>query len=81
VILHGSSPTRPASHPVRPCLDERWPWQPLQTLHLSREGVKKMEATAISHIAICTRDMEKSLAFYRDILGMQVLADAMTDPV
>ena len=39
-----------------------------------------MEATAISHIAICTRDMEKSLAFYRDILGMQVLADAMTDP-
>ena len=24
--------------------------------------------------------MEKSLAFYRDILGMQVLADAMTDP-
>jgi len=39
-----------------------------------------MEATAISHIAICTRDMEKSLAFYRDILGMQVLSDAMTDP-
>jgi len=39
-----------------------------------------MEATAISHIAMCTRDMEKSLAFYRDILGMQVLADAMTDP-
>jgi catechol 2,3-dioxygenase-like lactoylglutathione lyase family enzyme len=39
-----------------------------------------MEASAISHIAICTRDMEKSLAFYRDILGMQVLADAMTDP-
>jgi len=24
--------------------------------------------------------MEKSLAFYRDILGMQVLSDAMTDP-
>jgi catechol 2,3-dioxygenase-like lactoylglutathione lyase family enzyme len=32
-----------------------------------------MEASAISHIAICTRDMEKSLAFYRDILGMKVL--------
>ena len=28
-----------------------------------------MEAMAISHIAICTRDMEKSLTFYRDILG------------
>ena len=39
-----------------------------------------MEATALSHIAMCTRDMEKSLAFYRDILGMQVLAEAMTDP-
>ncbi|MGH8067642.1 MAG: VOC family protein [Candidatus Entotheonellia bacterium] len=32
-----------------------------------------MEASAISHIAICTRDMEKSLAFYRDILGLKVL--------
>ena len=39
-----------------------------------------MQATAISHIAICTRDMEKSLAFYRDILGMTVLFDGMTDP-
>jgi catechol 2,3-dioxygenase-like lactoylglutathione lyase family enzyme len=39
-----------------------------------------MEATAISHIAICTRDMDKSLAFYRDMLGMQVLCDGPTDP-
>lgn len=39
-----------------------------------------MEASAISHLAICTRDMEKSLAFYRDMLGMRVLADGMTDP-
>jgi catechol 2,3-dioxygenase len=39
-----------------------------------------MEASAISHIAICTRDMEKSLAFYRDILGMRVLFDGPTDP-
>ena len=39
-----------------------------------------MEASAVSHIAICTRDMEKSLAFYRDILGMQVLFDGPTDP-
>lgn len=39
-----------------------------------------MEASAVSHIAICTRDMERSLAFYRDILGMQVLADGPTDP-
>jgi catechol 2,3-dioxygenase-like lactoylglutathione lyase family enzyme len=37
-----------------------------------------MEASAISHIAICTRDMEKSLAFYRDILGMKVLFAALS---
>jgi catechol 2,3-dioxygenase len=43
-------------------------------------GGKTMEATAISHIAICTRDMEKSLAFYRDMLGMKVLCDGPTDP-
>jgi catechol 2,3-dioxygenase-like lactoylglutathione lyase family enzyme len=39
-----------------------------------------MDANAVSHIAICTRDMEKSLAFYRDMLGMQVLSDGYTDP-
>ena len=39
-----------------------------------------MQASAISHIAICTRDMEKSLGFYRDILGMKVLFDGPTDP-
>ena len=39
-----------------------------------------MHASAISHIAICTRDMDKSLAFYRDILGMKVLFDGPTDP-
>ncbi len=39
-----------------------------------------MQATAISHIALCTRDLDKSLAFYRDILGMKVLFDGMTDP-
>jgi catechol 2,3-dioxygenase-like lactoylglutathione lyase family enzyme len=39
-----------------------------------------MDASSISHIAICTRDMEKSLAFYRDILGMRVLFDGPTDP-
>jgi catechol 2,3-dioxygenase-like lactoylglutathione lyase family enzyme len=39
-----------------------------------------MDASVVSHIAICTRNMEKSLAFYRDILEMKVLADGMTDP-
>ncbi len=39
-----------------------------------------MEASAVSHIAICTRDMEQSLAFYRDVLGMEVIFDGYTDP-
>ena len=38
-----------------------------------------MEASVISHMAISTRDMEKSLAFYRDILGLKVLFDGKTD--
>ncbi len=38
-----------------------------------------MDATAISHIAFCVSDMEKSLEFYRDILGMRVLFDEVQD--
>ncbi len=34
-----------------------------------------MEATGISHIAVCVRDMDKALAFYRDILGMKISKD------
>ena len=38
-----------------------------------------MEATGISHIAVCVRDMDRSLAFYRDILGMKVTKDEIQD--
>jgi glyoxylase I family protein len=38
-----------------------------------------MDATGISHIAICVRDVDKSLAFYRDILGMRVTLDQVQD--
>ena len=38
-----------------------------------------MDATDVSHIAICVRDMDKSLAFYRDILGMRVTLDQVQD--
>lgn len=38
-----------------------------------------MEATGISHIAVCVRDMDKALAFYRDILGMTVKKDFIED--
>lgn len=39
-----------------------------------------MEATCVTHIGICVRDMDKSLAFYRDALGINVLGDKATDP-
>jgi len=38
-----------------------------------------MKAKAISHIAVCVRNLDKSLAFYRDILGMTVTLDAVQD--
>ena len=38
-----------------------------------------MKAKAISHIAVCVRDLDRSLAFYRDILGMTVTLDAVQD--
>ncbi|MDA1127892.1 MAG: VOC family protein [Chloroflexi bacterium] len=31
-----------------------------------------MKAKGVSHIAVCVADLEKSLEFYRDILGMTV---------
>jgi glyoxylase I family protein len=36
-----------------------------------------MEASGVSHIAICVQDMDRSLEFYRDVLGMVVEADRM----
>jgi len=38
-----------------------------------------LDATGVSHIAVCVRDLERSLAFYRDILGMQVDFDEVQD--
>ncbi len=38
-----------------------------------------MDATGVSHIAICVRDVDASLAFYRDILGMKVTQDRLDD--
>ena len=38
-----------------------------------------MDAIGVSHVAVCVRDMDKSLAFYRDILGMRVTLDQVQD--
>ena len=38
-----------------------------------------VDATGVSHIAICVRDMEKALVFYHDILGMKVTKDEVQD--
>ena len=38
-----------------------------------------MDAIGVSHITICVRDLDKSLAFYRDILDMTVAADRIQD--
>mgnify|MGYP001196259898 FL=1 len=38
-----------------------------------------MDATGVSHIAVCVRDLDRSLAFYRDILGMRVDLDEVQD--
>ena len=39
-----------------------------------------MSIVGVSHVAISVRDMDKSLPFYRDLLGLQVTLDAM-EPV
>ena len=38
-----------------------------------------MDATGVSHIAICVADIDWSLGFYRDILGMTVGYDRIQD--
>lgn len=38
-----------------------------------------MDASHVSHIAVCVRDLDKSLEFYRDILGMTVDFDQVQD--
>ena len=38
-----------------------------------------MNATGVSHIAVCVRDLDESLKFYRDILGMTVVVDRVQD--
>ena len=37
----------------------------------------KSMSTGMSHIGICVRDLDLSLGFYRDVLGMEVLRDEM----
>ncbi len=38
-----------------------------------------MNATGVSHIAICVRDLDASLRFYCDKLGMSIVSDVIQD--
>ncbi len=38
-----------------------------------------IQASAISHVAVCVRSIERSLQFYRDILGFEVTKDDVQD--
>ena len=49
------------------------------TSQTNRQGRSEMKATLMSHIAFCVRDIDKSLAFYRDVLGMEVVFDQVQD--
>ena len=38
-----------------------------------------MPASAMSHVAICVSDVDRSLGFYRDLLGFRVISDRVQD--
>ena len=38
-----------------------------------------MDATCVTHVGVCVRDIGESLKFYRDALGMKVIGEKITD--
>ena len=38
-----------------------------------------MNASGVSHIAICVQDLDVSLQFYCDVLGMSIVSDVIQD--
>jgi catechol 2,3-dioxygenase-like lactoylglutathione lyase family enzyme len=40
---------------------------------------ESMPLLRMSHVAICVRNLERTLAFYRDLLGFQVVKDTLQD--
>jgi catechol 2,3-dioxygenase-like lactoylglutathione lyase family enzyme len=40
---------------------------------------ESISASAVSHVAICVRNLEQSLRFYRDLLGFTVSKDELQD--
>lgn len=40
---------------------------------------ESIHASVVSHVAVCVRDMEQSLRFYRDLLGFTVSKDDLQD--
>lgn len=40
---------------------------------------ESIHASAMSHVSLCVRDLERSLRFYRDVLGFRVTKDELQD--
>ena len=40
---------------------------------------KSIQASVMSHVSLCVRDLDRSLRFYRDVLGFTVTKDEVQD--
>ena len=43
------------------------------------EAVRRMQLTGLHHITLISSDLERSIAFYRDVLGLGIVRDTPSD--
>ena len=43
------------------------------------EPIRRMQLTGLHHITLICADLERSIAFYRDVLGLGIVRDAPSD--